>query len=95
VFFFQTRLSGRRRGLCRENIHQATASSAEIELTRNSPEPGIVAEFVERCLLENHADPNLADNDGLTAFDVALQLQQKDIIEILFNHGAKFPSSIH
>jgi len=47
------------------------------------------------CLLENHADPNLADNNGLTPFDVALKLQQKDIIEIFFNHGAKFPSSIH
>jgi ankyrin repeat protein len=46
------------------------------------------------CLLENHADPNLADEDGLTPFDVALKLQQKDVIEILFNHGAKFPSSI-
>ena len=30
--------------LWRENILQATANSAEIELTRNSPEPGIVPE---------------------------------------------------
>jgi hypothetical protein len=47
------------------------------------------------CLLQNHADPSLADEDGLTPFDVALKLQQKDIAELLFNQGAKFSSIIH
>jgi ankyrin repeat protein len=47
------------------------------------------------CLLANQADPNLADENGLTPFDVALKLQHKDIIEILFTHRAKFSSSIH
>src|SRR5579864_5869745 len=47
------------------------------------------------CLLHHGADPNLADERGLTAFVLALKLRQRDIAELLFLSGAKFRSRIH
>jgi ankyrin repeat protein len=46
-------------------------------------------------LLYHGANADLVDTCGQIAFDYALKLLQKDIIKMLFNHGAKFPSSIH
>jgi hypothetical protein len=47
------------------------------------------------CLLHHGADPNIADDRGLTAFVLALQLHQRDIAELLFLSGAEFKSGIH
>ena len=46
------------------------------------------------CLLHHGADPNLADECGLTAFTSALKLGQRDIAEMLFLSSAKFRSRI-
>jgi ankyrin repeat protein len=47
------------------------------------------------CLLHHGANPNLADERGLTAFTSALKLGQRDIAELLFLSSAKFRSRIH
>ena len=46
-------------------------------------------------VLHHGADPNLADDRGLTAFVLALRLHQRDIAELLFLSGAEFRSSVH
>ena len=40
------------------------------------------------CLLQNNADPNLADACGETASSLALKLRQRDIAKLLLEHGA-------
>ena len=62
-------------------------------LCSDKPRRNTVAGIAQ--LLHHGADPNLADDRGLTAFFLALKLHQRDIAELLFLSGADFRSGIH
>ena len=47
------------------------------------------------CLLQNHANVNLAHASGMTALSFALDAHQEDLAILLLEHGANFPSRIH